>query len=540
MLDYWKGFCQWPLKYFRFFASFIGLLALVSCAVMEHTLVHPTIFWNEPGQKNQFPRYDGSPYPHLFFDHLPFIDIEKNELNMVITTPSAGPNRYGVDFVSGQRYLVARHCEQSDAWYLAQRKFERPNFSEGIVPRLLNQEGQMQRAIVFGRDDFFKTMLDNGNEEKIYASVRARVIGAVLEQFCPYTSCQDVKSWVSSLLFIAVDPEDSRYDSVFNLEDLKNYVDWNYSKSFLELAKGRYLDHPEDVKGRPAWRILGEIPAKEAMEYSLKNGHLFEVQKLKSIKRSCERLYNQVWNEFLEMVLTNLKDKEQLAQDNKMNMSKKKQSLPSVDRYKLDVSLKLSGNIEKQVEDKNKMIHIGASAGTKEQVNRPHLGKFLEKLFDKDKRSLATCFRYVRAANIEEEAERSWFFAYLQNLVQLDQLGHGYDCQSKSWFKKDSFSSKDKKEKEVNSFKNCSEASANESMELAISYMTGLASSGAPHYRYITWDFGYGGSHAKIYNWVYSVGTKQACLNPKYRINFSIFPEDQRWDKLVNRLDNKN
>ena len=155
----------------------------------------------------RFVSYDeaGGFIPHGFFDLAPFVSIKQNMVNFVMTTPIKAKYRYAFDLASGGLYRQHRYCKRDDVADKYGGYLYLPPYTEGFVPRLLDQIGMPQQIIVFGDEDHL-----NDFDKTTNKSQRVRVVGGVLKQYCKTFPCQD-KDWRTTIVLVAVNPLDNGF-----------------------------------------------------------------------------------------------------------------------------------------------------------------------------------------------------------------------------------------------------------------------------------------------------------------------------------------
>ena len=107
---------------------------------------------------------------------------------------------------SDQRYRLARArakaarsaLRQTDIWKNYRGVIFRPPYTEGVIPRVLDQLGKPQRIYVFGSEEYYK------NQTRVLAN-KVRVVGGVIEQFCTKAPCTKKNTWQSKMILLAVD-----------------------------------------------------------------------------------------------------------------------------------------------------------------------------------------------------------------------------------------------------------------------------------------------------------------------------------------------
>lgn len=238
-------------KYLRAYL-YLPLILCLGCAVWEQDppwrLEAADARWFA-NQKYSYHDEVGRPELHPFFDFGPDIDYQTKELNFIMTTPYQSSVAYGLDVVSGKRYRLHGYCEQKDAWGRYDGAIELPPYTQGVVPRVLDQLGHPQKIIVFGNGDYYKQ--DFG-----LAIHRVQVVGALVEQICPKLQCRGEQGWESRMVLVAIDSRDPWLEKIKHIRELKQRIDWDYVHAFMENGSGQ-----SSLSGRvhPSFRVIGEI-----------------------------------------------------------------------------------------------------------------------------------------------------------------------------------------------------------------------------------------------------------------------------------------
>jgi len=456
MLNYLKGFCQ-----LKILLPSLFLLLVSSCTRLPKARIpvvqgHPV--WFAGAEKYSFRGRNGDPPLHVFFDFVPFSNRDDISLNFFMHTPAGSEHAYQIDLLSGRPYKKHRYCKQDDVWQ-GKLSSDRPPFSIGIVPRLLDQLGGAQKIIVYGQAEYYRGK--EGSERDV--SHRVRVVGAVVEKFCRKYPCRRDGEWESKLVLVAVDPMDSKFSTTKTFAGLKKLVHWEEAKVFLENANGRSFQG--DIS-RPASKISGHIEALDALKFAMNKGHLFKFNELQVMRYSCEKLYDYIW------------------QGSKKIRQEKK--LPEGERSRQNFS-----NFFKK-------------------LNKTYAGR------------LKTCAKFVRPSNIQLERERHWFFAYLFGFLKMQELGYVFLCDKLGWVENPYNELKKGHLVDYKSaYNNCTDSDLDIAFATIPATMRGLMSKKQAHYRYMTYDFGVGGSHEKIYHWVYNDGKDLLCEGTSRRQKYS-------------------
>lgn len=429
---------------------------------------------------------EGNKEVHLFFDTTSTINHADKTLYFVVTTPAESPAHYDLDVVSGHRFKKNIFCEQKDIWEKYPKKIERPPYTEGVVPRMLDQLGKPQKILVFGNENYYQEITHK-------ASHQVRVVGGVVEQICHAANCVGRNNWDSRMVLIAVDMHDEDLKEVKDIDGLKEKVNWEYAKAFMQNGQGRNKFGESE---KPAFRVTGEIKPGFALKFSTSFSHLFEWDELEKIRSSCTKLYDLVWNSFGQ-----LKDSEKEAQT---------------------------------LADLNKKIREQQNAAKTNSLKT--FGTEFKKFNQKFGKEFSTCTDFVKSTSINENPDKHWFFAMLTGFYKLERLGYIFNCSHRGWQDNPFIANTNKREKNSSEeIQKCSD----EGIDLAFSqiplFLTGLKNSGREYFRYIEYDNSYYGTHEKLYTWVPVIGKALSCEEKKIskanEIEFA-FPDDIRW---VNR-----
>jgi hypothetical protein len=453
---------------------------------VDWTSVKAEPFWFK-GEASKLDGFSDNDTTHIFLDYQPFLNLEDNTINFVITTPVNSPYSYALDLVSGKRHYQYRYCAQKDVWDKFDREIYRPPFTEGIIPRVLDQLGKPQRVIVFGNEDFFK--MDHAD-----FAHRLRVVGAFVEEVCPKGNCMFNDSWQKRVVLVGVDERDRKFEEVTTFKQLKEVINWPEAKAFLENGRGRNF---EGAKEYPAFRVVGEIKPGFALRYVLARAHLFEVEELKRIKRTCTRLYDYLWT-YLGKMKKKVTKQAKLVSE--MSAKDKKEIAPNLkyDKY----------------------------------VKETFAERFREVVSKYGEESL-TCFEFVRPNKLRSDPERFWFLSYVSAFMKLQRMGYYYNCPRKMW-KYNYFRHNGKRQYDpAKELMKCSEENLNYGFKKIPDFLRRLRSAGREHFRFMEYDNSARGLHSKMYSWI-NVGYKKLkCTKQVNRPNkiYSILPRDVEWKK---------
>ncbi len=334
--------------------------------------------WFKVPQKYSHHDSELNAYAHAFFDLVPHLDVNTGLVNFFPLTPQDSRALYKLDIVSGKRYLQHVFCNQYDVWGKYRSKLDYPNYTSGVIPRLLNTLGNPQEIIVFGSSYKYDGIL----KIKETNSYRVRIVGGVLKQYCHVYPCKLRSDWQSAPLLIAIDPDDEELKEVKSLKELQDIVDWNYAIAFLQNQEGRSrftsASNKKFLDGdRPAYRVLGELSVKDAINAAFLKGKLLKFEELQSMRSGCHKLY-----EYLE---------------------------------------------------KNLQV-VRQSDGEKS------FATFFNKVYDSYRHKAMTCFKSVRSSNINFDTNNHWEMSYLQGFFLADSLEYLFRCSDKTWSEKKYYS----------------------------------------------------------------------------------------------------
>ncbi|MBT3583585.1 MAG: hypothetical protein HN509_01655, partial [Halobacteriovoraceae bacterium] len=320
-----------------------------------------------------------------------------------------------------------------------------------------------------------------------------------------------------------VNPKDPKYAKIKDLSSLKKKAKWRYLKAFIENGKGRTLS----AKGEePAYRMVGEVGAREALVFALSKGHYFTFKELQDLRKSCHRLYDYIWDSSLlvrreiarKMSAYKLKNKKKKGVRSKVvNLSTKYRFMDQKQKYMEDLL------DEKKTKLAKKANYRGNFASLFREVYFSYGERF------------RTCQKYVRPANIQIDRDRFWYFAYLSAYYKLESLGYIYNCGKRGWIENPVTANGVLYFSNKNELRACTTEELDNSFEEAVRVLAGLSRAGKEHHRFVEYDYGVGGSHRKVYSWVYSNGKNLKCSDDqvqRYREKQNktrIFPLDISW-----------
>lgn len=425
---------------------------------------------------------EGNIEPHLFFDTEPRINDSDKTLYFIATTPSGSRTAYDYDVVSGHRFGRTLYCDQSDSWGKYRGTIYTPPYTEGLVPRMLDQLGKPQKIVVFGNDEFYR-------EGHVQASHQVRVVGGVVEQVCHEGSCLGRNNWDSRMVLVAVDFHDPRFRDVTNIDELKDRTDWDYFKAFIQNSLGRNSAGETDV---PAVRVTGEIKPGFALKFSTSFSHIFTMAELRKIRSSCIKLYDYAWENF-----------------GTLKASQKEAT--TIDELKA------------KIKEQDKLKNSGVKT----------YGKEFKAFHAKYGKEFLTCTDFVKYSGISENVEKHWFIGQIAGFYKLERLGHYFNCNQRLWQENPYLPNSNRREFDSYSqIQKCTDEDLDMAMSQMMTYMNSLRLSGKEFYRYVEYDDTSFGTHQKLYSWVNVEAKTMGCLDPKISkklVQFSVFPDDVKW-----------
>jgi hypothetical protein len=432
---------------------------------------------------------------NLFFDADPNIRLKDSKLHSIITTPQNSDYSYELDPISGRPFVSKKFCAVSDVWKKSQKRLNRRPYSEGIVPRMLDQLARPQKIIVFGDSDYF-------DEFRRTNFFETKVLGGYIEQECPRGHCQQASEWKSRLVLIGVSPVSKQYKNVNTLNELQKKIDWEEVRFYVENGNG--VNH---LAGKvfPAYRMGAVVEAKQSLEFATKNAIVFGAKELAELKRSCHQLYDFAYK----------------------TVGKK-------------TALEIQATSPEEIKRKALLIDLHRKKyGKSPQPYHRRFSDFIKNFSEKYK----TCSKYVQSSSINYNADRFWFFSYLDAFMQLHDLGYAYSCSSRSWVSNPITANKRRQISLNEEFSNCTNRDIEQSFEAAVVQLNMLNAQLTPSWRFIDYDKGSVGTHEKIYAWVRTDGKLLNCSNEadkNFPLNRPSFPEDVRWKKLTSEDFEKN
>ncbi len=376
---------------------------------------------------------------HPFFDVYNEWDKE-SKINYIALMPEGSPFQYDLDMLSGSLYKVRNFCQTKDIWEKYKGKIERPNSIVGLVPRYLDSKNRPVKILVF-------TDQKNKFEYSVKKFHSSRIIGSILLEECSAFPCANKDRWNQSQLLIGIDSEDKKYSEVETLKDLKNEVDWDYTKAFIVNSNG---SHRVGEKWFPAYRINSELNIVETKKYFFQNVSEINILDKMKFRDKCVALYKEMWR-----------------------------------RTEL----------------------IRAS----ERMQQEEFHSFFKEFYRDNSKEYYECQKIVRPANINEDHERHWYFTFISAFTMLEREGLYYSCYEKGWSynaKIDEGKYYIDQNKEIH---RCRPRDFEKSFDRAINGMSLLKHQLNREFRYLEYDSALGGTHQKLFSWIVQDMKKIPC-----------------------------
>ncbi|MCO4794378.1 MAG: hypothetical protein KC493_11730 [Bacteriovoracaceae bacterium] len=446
---------------------------------------------------------EGDPLIHAFFDFLPFPELKDKKINFVALTPVKSKFAYSLDLHSGQIYKKFNMCNQKDVWKSYRGSLSSVPYTEGFVPRMLDQLGEPLKIVVFGNLRYLASF-----DPKTPVSQRVRVVGGVIEQYCEYYPCAFRNQWQSRLVLVGVNHKDPKFEKIDSLTDLKKTIKWSKFKAYMENMGGRLIRGKEQ---KPAYRISGSINANDAFNYALKKGHHFKFDELAKLRKGCHKLYDHMWRG-AEKLRKNIKHGRSTRNTSKLRSESLvvdiKKSIFKDKKKSNDGDEKLSGPVEGFTDFED---------------------YFMDFYKNYSKRYL-TCHRFVRVSSVRGNIDRHWFFAFMTSFLELERIGFTYHCPKRAWLANPYLANGKRQFDLIRMKKSCRSEDLERAFDGSITILQGLRKSLMPHYFYKQYDDGIGSTHQRIYSWIYSTGKMPACKAELKKLNSEIgFPVDVNW-----------
>lgn len=453
---------------------------------------------------------DGTVEPHLFFDPIPFDQEEKSAVNVIIATAANSKFSYALDTKTGALFRKQYNCKHEDVWGKFEDTLSVAPFSVAFVPRMLDALSQPQQAFVFGDPSLW------GERSTTPIAHSVRVVGGLIRQVCRDYPCTTRERWLTNMQLLAVNTKDKRFADVYDIDQLKAKVDWEHVIAWAQNGFGVTL---AGTKPEPVYRVTGEIKAKPALEYFYKKDRQIDFEEQKKMISSCNLLYENLWLGAVN-VRNAVKEKSEAIAKGKEGTKSLIVEYSELEKLNLTREQREADLIDKRLDQRKR--HQEAN-----------FAKFFSDFHAKHSRHYKTCMRFVRPASIVKDSKRFWFFAHIDLFMWLEELGWSYRCSRRAWLENPR-KSNGQKTFENSLEKNCTTEELDDAFETAITVMSGERTAKRPHARFIAYDSGFGGSHQKIYSWVYDDGKELQCTDSDEislleKEKTQLFPSDIEW-----------
>jgi hypothetical protein len=241
---------------------------------------------------------DDSFITNPFFDIDPQIENFKDKepdnygIRYFVSTPSESQFQYDFDLYSGKLYRERQFCAQDDIWKNYSGDLMKPNFTQGIVPRVYDQNKIPMKILVISSKDSIEAF-----KEHPIRFDTARVMGSLVVDHCENYPCDLPGRWKPAQILVGVSTRDESFNALNSFLDLKNKIDWSYARGILS---NMYGYHRVGGKNYPAYRISKELNLKDSLDYFNKNSTKITIENFVDLNKwrlGCMKLYDSVWEE---------------------------------------------------------------------------------------------------------------------------------------------------------------------------------------------------------------------------------------------------
>lgn len=230
---------------------------------------------------------------HPFFDIDPQITFKDKVFTgrYFISTATNSLFQYDIDLYSGQLVRTREYCPQKDVWD-AYGDVNRPNFTQGFIPRVFDQNNLPMRVMILSPKESlpaFKLQPSSYDTVRIY--------GSIIIERCETFPCSQKSKWKSSQILVGLSLQDPNANSPENFGALKESVDWKYVRAMLVNMNG---SHKIGDKTYPSHRIAKELNLSDTWEYFQRASKIYDNNKMaETIKwrNECFAMYDNLWNE---------------------------------------------------------------------------------------------------------------------------------------------------------------------------------------------------------------------------------------------------
>lgn len=227
---------------------------------------------------------------HPFFDVNPSFAKDRRTIKFFVTTPEESRYKYDLDLYSGRLYGEHEFCDSDDVWDAYTGELQRPNFTQGLVPRTYDQNGSPQRIVVFGVPKFESKDLKGRFHPQYFET--GKIVGSLLFESCDSYPCDLKSKWKSTQILVAVNPKNDSYANINLLSELRPKIDWTYFKAMMTNQDGV---HQIGKKYYPASRIAKELSLDDTLKYFESNSRVEKMEELAKWREGCFKLYDDLW-----------------------------------------------------------------------------------------------------------------------------------------------------------------------------------------------------------------------------------------------------
>ena len=175
MLNYLTNICQFifRLSWILFFISCSTERSYQEDLKEEQNFIEsekPLALWFSGPDSFKRLNSEGSVIFHPFYDlKNEEKSLDQLEVNYFVTNEQGSPFYYLFNLQSGQLYKKHQFCSHDDIWKNYSTSIKSPNFTIGLVPRLLGLNKRPQELWVFGKSRKYES-IDH----------KARIVGGVI------------------------------------------------------------------------------------------------------------------------------------------------------------------------------------------------------------------------------------------------------------------------------------------------------------------------------------------------------------------------
>ena len=243
----------------------------------------------------------------------------------------------------------------------------------------------------------------------------------------------------------------------------------------------------------PIWQIPREEHLIRDL-FAIEKGYLYQFKDMMKLRNTCHEMYDYIWKKVneIKIIKAKLSDKKWIDGVIEKNLQKQK-----IDK-KIETAdlIKLRREMMEQ-----KMI----------ELSKDNFATFFVQFYKNFKEKYAICSKNVMAANLNEDTQRHWFFAYLEGFFYANDLNYVYNCSKREWFQNYRTTEGKWALDQHEELTYCSSAALDAAFEkLPVLFNRMMNNSNEQFYRYVTYDF-YAGSHEKLYSWVKVSSKRISC-----------------------------